>query len=426
MVYVLGIVIFALGILISVSLHEAGHMGTAKLFGMKVTRFFVGFGPTLFSFRRGETEYGLKAIPAGGFCKISGMTPLDEDDIGPGDEKRVFWRKPLWQRTIVLAAGSVTHFILGFLLLWVTAAFVGLPNQAGAPGARAEIGGIANCVIADYEVTDGKVRSECAAGDPQSPAAAAGLRTGDVITAVDGKKVSNWDELVQTIRPARGEISVTYKRGGDTRTTTMSLVATERPKINPDTGGLLVDPNTGIAKPEDLETVSAIGVLNQPEITFGPVESIGVAGNYTGQIFTGTFTAIKKFPEKVPKLISALTGEERDPETPISVVGASVLGGEAVRAGVWPFFFFLLASLNIFIGIFNLVPLLPLDGGHIAIAWFEKVRSWWAARRGKPDPGRVDYNKLIPVTYAFILVFGSISVLTIATDIVNPISLFAP
>ena len=128
----------------------------------------------------------------------------------------------------------------------------------------------------------------------------------------------------------------------------------------------------------------------------------------------------------MPKLIDALSGEKRDPETPISVVGASRLGGEAAEAGIWPFFFFMLASLNVFIGIFNLIPLLPLDGGHIAIAWFEKVRSWFAAKRGRPDPGRVDYTKLMPLTYVVILVFGGISLLTIVTDIVNPISILSP
>src|SRR3954447_7735478 len=124
---IIGIVVFALGILISVCLHEAGHMVTAKAFGMKVTRYFVGFGPTLWSFRRGETEYGVKAIPAGGFVKIVGMTPQD-DDVEPGDEQRAMWRYPVWKRTIVMSAGSVTHFILGFVLLWITLAFVGIPN----------------------------------------------------------------------------------------------------------------------------------------------------------------------------------------------------------------------------------------------------------------------------------------------------------
>ena len=183
-------------------------------------------------------------------------------------------------------------------------------------------------------------------------------------------------------------------------------------------GGTLEDP--------ELQTVGVLGIAAQrpvATVTYGPVESVGQSLSYAGDMFVGTFRALGKFPEKVPKLIDALQGEERDPETPVSVVGASRIGGEAVQQGVWPIFFLLLASLNLFIGVFNLFPLLPLDGGHIAIAWFERVRSWLAAKRGRPDPGRVDYTKLMPITYAVVLIFGGITLLTVATDIVNPITL---
>jgi membrane-associated protease RseP (regulator of RpoE activity) len=426
MAYTLGILLFAFGILFSVCLHEAGHMATAKAFGMKVTKYFAGFGPTLWSFRRGETEYGVKAIPAGGFVKIVGMTPLD-DDVDPSDEPRAFWRKPLWQRTVVLSAGSITHFILGFALLWLTAFAVGVPNAEGSPGARAEIGQVLPCVVVEYDTEKAQQRSDCRAGDPRSPAQAAGLHAGDVVTKIDGVTVTSWQALVDKVRKAGAStVNLTYERGGDTRTARVDLVETERPKYDEKKKAFLVDPKTGKTKPEDVQKVGTMGVTQELEITFGPVESIGIAGEYSGMVFTGTFTAIKKFPEKVPKLFSALAGEKRDAETPISVVGASRLGGEAAEAGVWPFFFFMLASLNVFIGIFNLIPLLPLDGGHIAIAWFEKVRTWWAAKRGRPDPGRVDYTKLMPLTYAVILVFGGISLLTIVTDIVNPISILSP
>ena len=426
MAYTLGIVLFALGILFSICLHEAGHMGTAKAFGMKVTKYFAGFGPTLWSFRRGETEYGVKAIPAGGFVKIVGMTPL-EDDIDPKDEPRAFWRKPLWQRTVVLAAGSVTHFILGFALLWVTAFAVGVPNQTDSPGARAEIGQVLPCVVVEYDTEKAQQRSDCRPGDAKSPAQAAGLRDGDVVTKVDGVPVADWQALVEKVRKSGDTpVTLTYERDGAERSARVDLVQSERPKFDEKENRYLIDPETGKVRPEDLEKVGTMGVAAQPTITFGPVDSLGVAGEYTGMVFTGTFTAIKKFPEKVPKLIDALAGEKRDAETPISVVGASRLGGEAAQEGIWPFFFFMLASLNVFIGIFNLIPLLPLDGGHIAIAWFEKVRSWFAAKRGRPDPGRVDYTKLMPLTYAVILVFGGISLLTIVTDIVNPISILSP
>jgi membrane-associated protease RseP (regulator of RpoE activity) len=175
-----------------------------------------------------------------------------------------------------------------------------------------------------------------------------------------------------------------------------------------------------------MEKTRAIGVTVATTIKVTPLQGIAAGGYYTKAIFTGSFTAMKQFPEKIPKLWHALMGDKRDPDTPVSVVGASIIGGQAARAGIWEAFLFLVATLNIFIGIFNLIPLLPMDGGHIAIAWFQKVRSWLALLRGRPDPGHVDYNKLMPITYAVIIVFGGISLLTLATDIVNPISLYGP
>jgi membrane-associated protease RseP (regulator of RpoE activity) len=414
MAYVLGIALFAFGILVSVCLHEAGHMSTAKAFGMKVTKYFVGFGPTLWSFRRGETEYGVKAIPAGGFVKIVGMTPL-EDDVEDGDQPRAFWRRPLWQRTVVLSAGSVTHFVLGLVLLWVAAAFVGLPNPALASYDPAKepavLGTVSNCVPTDPNT------QACPDGAPPSPAKAAGLRAGDRIVSLGGTPTPTYGDLVRVTRAAPAAPAVVeYERDGTTARTTVTVIRAER--------------NLGTTEEPDLQTVGVLGVTARPPeipltVTYGPVDAVGEAFSYTGDMFVATFQAIGKFPEKVPKLIDALRGEERDPETPVSVVGASRIGGEAVEQGVWPLFLLLLASLNLFIGVFNLFPLLPLDGGHIAIAWFERVRSWIAAKRGRPDPGRVDYNKLMPVTYAVILVFGGITLLTIATDILNPITLYS-
>lgn len=415
MAYALGVVLFALGILISILLHEAGHMATAKLFGMKVTHYFAGFGPTLWSFKRGETEYGVKAIPAGGFVKIIGMTPLeDEAEVAPEDKHRVFWRRPLWQRTVVLAAGSATHFILGFLILWVTAGFVGVSNPAFAEAVDAAPKStrvsVQSCVVLK-EPAD----RECRPSDPTSPAKRAGLRDGDLISVINGRSVSDFEDLVTVIRATQpGPVSLSYLRDDQRHDVTVDLVAVQR-KVSPDS--------------EETSTVAALGVYPYVDpaipttVTYGPVDSIGVAADYVGQMFIGTFQALAKFPEKVPKLFTALMGEERDKETPISVVGASRLGGEIVEREIWPMFFLLLAVLNLFVGVFNLFPLLPLDGGHIAIAWFERARSWFYARLGRPDPGRVDYLKLMPLTYAVIIVFGLFTLLTVTADIVNPIRL---
>jgi membrane-associated protease RseP (regulator of RpoE activity) len=408
MAYLLGVVLFALAIFISVCLHEAGHMLTAKRFGMKVTRYFAGFGPTLFSFKRGETEYGLKGIPLGGFVKIVGMTPQDDD----ANDARAMWRYPLWKRTVVLGAGSVTHFLLGFVVLWITLVSVGVPNPAVDPTRQPASINVANCVYGTDTQTD------CVPGvDPPSPAKLAKLRDGDQVTSFNGKPINTYDDLQKAIRSARyGPNDLTYKRDGQTGSTVVVLVpATRHPLDNPDSAPI---------------TVPALGVgWKIPDsvpltVTYGPVESVKQAGVYTGKLFGAMGSAIARIPQKVPALWDALSGKPRDQNTPISVVGASRLGGETVEHGAWWLFLNLLVVLNFFVGVFNLLPLLPLDGGHIAIAWFERIRSWIYARLGKREPGRVNYLKLMPFTYAVILIFGGFTLLTVAADIVNPITLF--
>ncbi|MEJ3744086.1 site-2 protease family protein [Actinomycetes bacterium KLBMP 9797] len=425
MMEIFGIVLFALGIFVSVCLHEAGHMGTAKMFGMKVTRFFAGFGPTLWSFRRGETEYGLKAIPAGGFVKIVGMTPQD-DDVAPEDEKRAMWRYPVWKRTIVMSAGSATHFVLGVVILWGLFAFVPLGDENKLQSEPVTVAEVTSCVSTAFSVDPetGRQRACVPGTDPQSAATALGLQSGDVITALNGQPVVGWDALTASIRASGGQaISVTFERDGVSETKSVTLPVAERVKQSV----IDADPDRSAEDitPADLEKVGMLGITPEiPKSTAGPIGGIGKAADQTVFMFEGTFTALKKFPEKIPALWSALSGGERDPETPISVVGASRIGGELVERNEWPSFVLLLAALNFFIGVFNLLPLLPLDGGHIAIAWFERVRFWVYARLGRPDPGRVDYFKLMPVTYVVILIFGGFTLLTVAADIVNPIQLF--
>ncbi|MEQ4305472.1 site-2 protease family protein [Plantactinospora sp. B6F1] len=410
MLYLLGVVAFALGILISVSLHEAGHMLVAKRFGMKVTRYFVGFGPTIWSFRRGETEYGVKAIPLGGFCKIVGMTPQD-DDVDPADEPRAMWRYPLWKRTAVMAAGSVAHFTLAIVTLWFAAIFMGLPNP-DYPTTTAEIRNeparieIAPCVVQENEAR------ACQPGDLASPAAQANLRDGDVITAIGTMPVANWGDMLDAIRATKpGPVEVTYLRDGASQGTRVNLAEVQRP------------PQDQVDGPVGPVSALGVGLGTPPVITYSPAGAFGATADFTGQMAVNTVKALQRLPQKVPALWEAISGEKRDIDTPISVVGASRLGGEAVQHGLWEVFVLLFISLNFFIGVFNLLPLLPLDGGHIAIAWFERVRSWLFARLGKPDPGRVDYFKLMPVTYALILIGGAFTLLTITADVVNPITL---
>jgi membrane-associated protease RseP (regulator of RpoE activity) len=414
MAYLLGVVLFALAIFVSVSLHEAGHMLTAKAFGMKVTRFFVGFGPTLFSFHRRETEYGLKAIPAGAFVKIVGMTAQD-DDVAPEDEHKAMWRYPVWKRTIVMSAGSATHFILGFVVLWLTLVAVGVPNPVLSDPVRS--GALAPTVTIENCVQENADRTDCVSSDPQSPARQAGLQNGDKITAINSTQISTYNGLVDAIRSAKpGPATITFEHDGASQTKDITLVAAPRHPADNPTGAPTTVAALGVSQavPADVPTT----------VRYGPIESVGQSVHFTGQLFSGIGTSIAHIPGKIPGLWNALSGKPRDPNGPISVVGASRLGGESIEHGAWTLFLSFLVSLNFFVGVFNLLPLLPLDGGHIAISWFERVRSWLYARLGRRDPGRVDYLKLMPVTYAVILVFGGFTLLTVAADIVNPVTLF--
>jgi membrane-associated protease RseP (regulator of RpoE activity) len=411
MLYILGIALGALAILVSVSLHEAGHMLTAKAFGMKVTRYFVGFGPTLWSFKRGETEYGVKGVPLGGFVKITGMTPQEDD----ADDPRAMWRYPVWKRTIVMAAGSVVHFLLAFLIFWGVAANFSMPNPDNLGPASTDMATApAYVTVADCVQKD--VKTECTTTD--GPAKAAGLQDGDLITAVGDRKVANYTDLVTAIRTLTpgAPAQVTYERNGQTATTTVTSVEALRPPID-DTSG-------------EAKKVAAIGVglgynpALPKTVDYSVTEALPVAADNMGNAATGVVTAIKNLPNKIPGLVDAIGGGERDPDSPVSVVGASRLTGEAIERGFWEIALLIIAGLNFFVGVFNLLPLLPLDGGHIAIAWFERARSWIYARLGKSDPGRVDYYKLMPVTYAVILVFGAFTLLTVTADVVNPITIF--
>ncbi|MFF5080947.1 M50 family metallopeptidase [Actinoplanes sp. NPDC000266] len=424
MLYWLGVAAFALAILISVSLHEAGHMITAKRFGMKVTRYFVGFGPTVFSFRRGETEYGLKAIPLGGFCKIVGMTPQD-DDVAPEDQPRAMWRFPVWKRTIVMSAGSITHFLLAIVATWIAAFTFGLQNTSYPTTTALQLKerpviDAPACVWAGTAPA-GATADNCKPGVNGAiagPAYAAGIRDGDLITNVGGTTITTYGDLVNKIRslPA-GKVAFEYSRDGVPGKAEVNLVSAERAAITDESD----DAKTTTV------SIAAIG-WDDPSIPgiikYNVASAVPATFDYSWYLVENTFEAMKRIPDKIPALWHSITGDERDPNTPISVVGASRLGGEALANGVPQLFLTIFISLNVFIGIFNLLPLLPLDGGHIAIAWYERVRSWLYARLKKPDPGRVDYYKLMPVTYAVILIGGAFTLLTVTADIVNPITIF--
>ena len=402
LVFGLGIVLFALGICLSVALHEAGHMVSAKSFGMKVRRYFIGFGPRIWSFRRGETEYGLKAIPLGGFCDIAGMTAMDE--VTPAEAPRAMWRFAAWKRIIVMSAGSITHFILGFIILYLVAVGWGLPNYQERP-----IVGATDCAAATQDAKTFKL-SECGPGDP-SPARAAGIQANDEILSVNGQSTTTWTDLVTKVRDLRGPSTFVLRRDGVERTITVDIETVKRVAIGSvrgKDGNQVVD-------------VGAIGIAPNPYVEYGGLAAVGGTINFTGQMFAKTWEGLMAFPKKIPKVVEAIGGGERDPDTPVSVVGASVLGGDAVQHGLWDFVLLLLASLNFFVGVFNLLPLLPLDGGHIAVTIYEKVRDWLRKLRGRPAGGPVDYTRLTAVTMVVVFIGGAVVLLTVTADLVNPL-----
>jgi len=373
-----GIIAFAIALLLSVMVHEFGHYITAKRFDMKVTEFFLGFGKRLWSFTRGETEFGIKAIPAGGYCRIEGMTPRDEMPIG--EESRAFFGATTTRKLIVLGAGSFAHFVIGFLLIFSIFFGVGV-----------------NTLLSDI--------SQVA---PNSAAAAAGFQPGDKITAVNGKKVTNWYEDSQAIRDSQGkELSFTVLRDGNEITISAAPTYVESDKRYV------------------LGVVTKIGTQRE-----GFIPSISESGRAIAVLTRESVKALIALPTKVPQLIrQTFGGEERDPNGLVGVVGAARVSGDAVssnklnnteRLGT---FLLLVASLNIFVGLFNLLPLLPLDGGHMAVAIADEIRAFFACLRGKPRPAGIDVNVLTPITMTVFVVLAVLTSILLIADIFNPVSL---
>jgi membrane-associated protease RseP (regulator of RpoE activity) len=401
-VFIFGVVLFALGIAVSIALHEFGHLLTAKAFGMKVTRYFIGFGPRLFSFRRGETEYGLKAIPAGGFCEITGMTALEE--VHPDDRERAFYNQRTWKRVVVLSAGSITHFIIGFIVLYVMAATMGLPNIKGTP----VVEDVAQCVQ-DSAAGSDPSRPACGPDDP-APAKTAGLRAGDEIVAVGGVSTPTNADVIAKTRDLDGPTDFTIVRDGENITVPVDVTKVRREVVTTDGG-------------TEVREIGVVGLTFTTNFEYNPLTAFVGATGFTGDMFVNTWHGLMKFPEKIPAVVRAIGGAERDAETPVSVVGASIIGGDAAERGLWEVFLLMLAGLNFFVGVFNLLPLLPLDGGHIAVNLYERVRDWVRKLRGKPAGAPVNYLKLLPLTYVVIFIGGAITLLTVTADIVNPIRL---
>jgi membrane-associated protease RseP (regulator of RpoE activity) len=368
---VAGILVFVFGVLLMILVHELGHFVAAKRFGIKVEEFFIGFGPRLWSFRRGETEYGLKAIPVGGYVRIAGMNPFQEPP--PEDRGRLFGDRPAWQRAIVLVAGAMTHFVLAFLLLAAFFWFVGVPLFGGPQVAQVQ------------RTLDGT----------PSPAAEAGLRAGDVFVEVEGQPIGSYQEFKELVDGSVGrEIEVVVERDG-------ARVVLEATPVLSEVEG---------------EPTGRLGILLTSEYVgrdrSGPIEGLGDAARGVGTFTVESFRAMGRVfgPEGLGRVAQVLFGEERTVNDPVGIVGVARVAGQAVEAGFLEAFLELFAFFNVFVGILNILPLPPLDGGHLAVLGFESVTG-----------RRVDPRSLIPITA---LVAGFLVLFTIALtylDVFSPI-----
>jgi membrane-associated protease RseP (regulator of RpoE activity) len=375
-------VVIILALVVMIFLHELGHYLTAKWAGMKVTEFFIGFGPRLWSFHRGETEYGLKAIPAGAYVRIIGMSNLEE--IDPADEERTYRSKPYWRRLSVAVAGSTMHFILAFGLIFTIFAGIGLPDSHSSDWTVASV-----------------------VKEPASAAFDAGIRPHDHIASVDGHTFSDFKQMSEYLRARPGEtVQLVVQRGSRTFDATATL-ATRNPRTGEHVGFLGVGPT-------------------YPTERKGPVSAVVESGKQFGSLTKATVQGLVHIfsPKGVSHYVDTIVKPDADTKAgvpdagrPTSIVGIVQVGGQLAHEG-WVNVLYLLFGVNVFIGLFNLLPMLPFDGGHVAIATYEKIRSMISGRRYQADVA-----KLLPFTYVVVAALALLFVTSIYMDIAHPISI---
>ncbi|GAA3006735.1 M50 family metallopeptidase [Kitasatospora sp. NPDC006786] len=427
---VVGILVFVIGLLISIAWHELGHLSTAKLFGIRVPQYMVGFGPTLWSRRKGETEYGIKAIPFGGYIRMIGMFPPGEDgritkrssspwrtmiedareasyeEIQEGDESRLFYTRKPWKRMIVMFAGPFMNLILAFGLFLTV--MMGFGVNMSVP----TVSSVEKCVV-----KVGQPRDTCPEGAPQTPAAQAGLRAGDRILSFDGDRIHSYDQLQADIRESAGRtVPVVVERAGEQLTLNPTIAVNDVQKYD------------GNGVPLKGQSVQA-GFLG-----FTPASGVVRLGfgQSVDRMYDMTENGVKSLialPGKIPGLWNAVVGDApRDPDSPIGMVGAARVSGEVFSLDIpgtqrIAFFVNLLAGINLSLFLFNMLPLLPLDGGHIAGAAWEAVRRRFAQLFRRPDPGPFDVAKLMPVAYVVASIFIGFTLLVMVADLVNPVKI---
>ncbi|MEV7948563.1 site-2 protease family protein [Streptomyces rubiginosohelvolus] len=426
---VLGIAVFVVGLLFSIAWHELGHLSTAKMFGIRVPQYMVGFGPTLWSKKKGDTEYGIKAIPAGGYIRMIGMFPPGPDgrlearstspwrgmiedarsaafeELQPGDEKRLFYTRKPWKRVIVMFAGPFMNLVLA------VAIFMGVAMTFGFQTQTTEVGGVQQCVIAQSENRD-----KCAPKDPVSPAKAAGLQEGDKIVAFAGTKVDDWATLSDRIRETIGPATIVVERDG--KEVTLNAVLLKNDVAKKDSNGEII--------PKEFVKAGYLGFAAQTEIV--PL-GFGDSVVRMGDMIENGVDSIIALPSKIPALWDAAFSDgERADDSPVGVVGAARIGGEVMNLDIpaqnqVAMMLFLLAGFNLSLFLFNMLPLLPLDGGHIAGALWESLRRNVAKVFRRPDPGPFDVARLMPVAYVVAGLFICFTLLVLVADIVNPVKI---
>lgn len=377
----LGILAFIFALLFSVMVHEFGHYLTARRFGMRVSEFFLGFGKRIWSLQRGETEFGIKAIPAGGYCRIEGMTP--DDEMPDGESHRAFYLASSAKKLIVLGAGSFLHFILGYLLLLLLLAGVGV-----------------NQVLPIIDTVSAR-----------SAAAAAGFQKGDEIIAIDGDRSTDWQNQLDKIRNSKGrDLTFTIKRDGIEQ----QIIAAPR-----------------MTEIDDGTSRYVLGIINEfGTKRIGFIRSVTSAADLTWTFTTASAKALFQLPSKIPALWGQVFGgEKRDENGLVGIVGVARVSGQAAASGELSTserigtFILIIANLNIFVGLFNLLPILPLDGGHMAVAIADEIRAFFARLRGRARPAGIDVKVLTPVTTVVFVILALLTVLLLIADIFNPISL---
>ncbi|MFJ8110748.1 M50 family metallopeptidase [Streptomyces sp. NPDC096132] len=428
LMFILGIVVFAVGLLFSIAWHELGHLSTAKMFGIRVPQYMVGFGPTIWSRRKGDTEYGIKAIPLGGYIRMIGMFPPGEDgrvtarstspwrgmiedarsaafeELQPGDETRMFYTRKPWKRVIVMFAGPFMNLVLAIGLFLTVLMGFGIQQETTT------VGSVSPCVIAQSENRD-----TCKSTDKASPAKAAGLEKGDKIVSFAGVSTDQWDTLSDLIRDSAGkDVAIVVERDGKDVTLHATIATNQVAKK--DSSGAYVQGE--YVKAGFLGFSAATGVVKQ---------DLGQSVTWMTDHVGDAVDSLVALPGKIPALWNATFGDApREPDSPMGIVGAARVTGEIATLDIpasqqLAMAVFVVAGFNLSLFLFNMLPLLPLDGGHIAGALWESLRRNVARVLRRPDPGPFDVAKLMPVAYVVAGIFVCFTILVLIADVVNPV-----